>query len=103
LLQLIAHFQQRVAEQGLQLMPSNTAIQPLLVGESERTMQISEALAQSGFLIAAIRPPTVPVNSARLRVTLTAAHTRSQVDRLVEALAEVMADEIAARDAEDTQ
>lgn len=91
LLQLIAQFKQRAAEQGLPLMPSNTAIQPLLVGDSQRALQISEGLAQRGFLVAAIRPPTVPANSARLRVTITAAHTQQQIDRLVEALVAVMA------------
>lgn len=85
---LIQRFR-RGAEQlfGAQLMPSQTPIQPLLLAESERAMAASKALREQGILVVAIRPPTVPAGSARLRITLTAAHTEEQVDRLLQALA----------------
>jgi 8-amino-7-oxononanoate synthase len=72
---------------GAQLLPSETPIQPLLLGEAERALAASKALREQGILVVAIRPPTVPAGSARLRITLTAAHTERQVDRLLQALA----------------
>jgi len=83
---LIARFRAGAAELGLKLMPSETAIQPLLVGESVAALKLADALRQQGILAVAIRPPTVPAGSARLRLTLTATHTEAQVDRLLDAL-----------------
>lgn len=77
----------------VQLMPSMTAIQPLLVGDSGRALALSEALQQRGYLVGAIRPPTVPAGTARLRITLSAAHSEEQVDGLLVALAEVLNEE----------
>ena len=71
---------------GLQLMASASPIQPILIGDSQRAVDISNALLQSGFLVSAIRPPTVPQGGARLRVTLSALHDEPQVDRLLDAL-----------------
>jgi 8-amino-7-oxononanoate synthase len=71
---------------GLPTSRSLTPIQPLQVGTAERAVQLSEALAQEGFWVAAIRPPTVPAGSARLRITLSAAHRESDVDALAESL-----------------
>ncbi len=85
---LIARFRQGAAEIGLTLMDSPTPIQPILVGDSERAMQLSAMLKARGLLVGAIRPPTVPAGSARLRVTFSAAHTQAQLDRLLQALAE---------------
>jgi 8-amino-7-oxononanoate synthase len=68
-------------------MDSSSAIQPLLVGEARRALDLSEKLRQQGLLIGAIRPPTVPVGTSRLRVTLSAGHSEAQVDRLLERLA----------------
>jgi 8-amino-7-oxononanoate synthase len=87
---LISFFKQRAQQLGLSLMPSQTAIQPLLVGDSEKALAISDALLEKGFLVSAIRPPTVAVGSARLRITLSAAHDEEQVENLLIALAEVM-------------
>jgi len=83
---LIARFRNGAAERGLKLMDSTTPIQPLLIGESAAALRYSEALQQQGILAAAIRPPTVPAGSARLRLTLTAGHSEAQVDRLLDAL-----------------
>lgn len=70
----------------LPVLPSATPIQPLLVGSSARALAISEHLRQQGFLVVAIRPPTVPAGQARLRITLTAAHQAEHITQLVEAL-----------------
>ncbi len=87
---VISYFKQGAEAHNLELMPSATAIQPLLIGDSEKALLISEALAEKGFLISAIRPPTVAANSARLRITLSAGHSRQQIDLLLSALVEVM-------------
>lgn len=85
---LIARFRQGAAEIGLSLMDSPTPIQPILVGDSARALKLSALLKARGLLVGAIRPPTVPAGSARLRVTLSAAHSDAQLERLLDALAE---------------
>src|SRR5690606_9255292 len=85
---LITRFRAGAAEIGLSLMDSATPIQPILVGDSERAVRLSALLRERGLLVGAIRPPTVPVGSARLRVTLSAAHGEAQLERLLDALAE---------------
>lgn len=91
--QLIAHWRRsagRLIERregcGWQLAPSTTAIQPLIVGANATCLRLSEALEARGLWVPAIRPPTVPPGTARLRVTLSASHQASDVDRLVQAL-----------------
>ncbi len=86
---LIAHFRQRATEAKLPLSNSQTAMQPLIVGDSERAIALSEALLKQGVLVSAIRPPTVPKGTARLRVTLCATHTKAHVDRLLDLLVEL--------------
>jgi 8-amino-7-oxononanoate synthase len=71
---------------GLQLMVSASPIQPIVIGDSQQAVDISNALLQAGFLVSAIRPPTVPQGGARLRVTLSALHDEQQVDWLLDAL-----------------
>ncbi|NHN78750.1 8-amino-7-oxononanoate synthase [Azotobacter chroococcum] len=88
---LIARFRAGAAELGLTLMDSPTPIQPLLIGDSARAMDFSRLLRERGLLVGAIRPPTVPAGTARLRVTLSAAHSEAQVDRLLAALGECQA------------
>ncbi|WP_420589949.1 8-amino-7-oxononanoate synthase [Bacterioplanoides sp.] len=88
--QHIEYFRQQAEKQALPLMPSESAIQPLLIGDADKAMTISEQLKQRGLWVSAIRPPTVPAGSARLRITLTAGHSREQIDLLLKALAEVM-------------
>ncbi len=72
---------------GLQLLPSDTPIQPLVCGDDATAMAMAAALERMGCWVAPIRPPTVPEGSARLRITLSAVHVDADVDRLVEALA----------------
>ncbi len=82
---LIQQFQAGATQLGLQLMPSDTPIQPIVLGSSQKAMRMSEQLSQRGLLVSPIRPPTVPHGSARLRVTLTAAHEPLHVEQLLEA------------------
>lgn len=87
LVELIAAFRDGARRNGLELMPSETPIQPLLCGDEATVMALGAALEQSGFLVGAIRPPTVPEGKARLRITLSALHTLEQVKALVDATA----------------
>ncbi len=94
--ELRAHLKQRVAQlrNGLadlpwKLMPSDTAIQPLLIGDNQQALKMSEGLRERGIWVAAIRPPTVPQGTARLRITLSAAHSEEDVNQLIGALHEL--------------
>jgi 8-amino-7-oxononanoate synthase len=84
---LIARFREGAARAGFQLLPSTTPIQPLVIGDDHDALALAAALETRGYWIAAIRPPTVPEGSARLRITLSAAHTEADVDGLLGALA----------------
>lgn len=86
---LVQRFRTGAEQLGLRLMDSITPIQPVVVGEAGAAVRLSEQLLERGLLVPAIRPPTVPKGTARLRVTLSAAHTEAQVDRLLEALGAV--------------
>ncbi|MEX0730311.1 MAG: 8-amino-7-oxononanoate synthase [Aquisalimonadaceae bacterium] len=83
---LIERFRHGARSLGLRLMPSASPIQPLLIGEAADATAASQALEERGILVTAIRPPTVPAGSARLRITLSAAHEQGHVDRLLDAL-----------------
>jgi 8-amino-7-oxononanoate synthase len=85
--ELVRHFRSGAAELGLPLTPSETPIQPLLVGGAGAALALSAALRDQGVLVTAIRPPTVAKGAARLRITLSARHERAQLDRLLETLA----------------
>jgi 8-amino-7-oxononanoate synthase len=74
---------------GLRLSGSSTPIQPVVLGSAERVLAASRALRRQGILVPSIRPPTVPANTARLRITFSAAHEPEQVDRLLEALSHI--------------
>jgi len=87
---LIKQFRKGCEELGLALMDSPTPIQPIVIGESEKAMKISQSLENDGIFISAIRPPTVPQGSARLRVTLSASHSEAQVNRLLRSLEKVV-------------
>ena len=89
LVQLTAALKREVQSLCWKLLPSDTAIQPLLIGESETALQISEALRACGILVPAIRPPTVPQGASRLRISLSATHTMEDVARLGAALREL--------------
>ena len=86
---LIVQLRKGLSDLPWSLMSSETAIQPLLIGENQAALKLSEGLRERGIWVAAIRPPTVPQGTARLRITLSAAHTAADVQRLVEALHEL--------------
>jgi 8-amino-7-oxononanoate synthase len=88
---LIARFRAGIAARALPPSQSMTAIQPVLVPGAARCVAASEALLQRGFWVSAIRHPTVPAGTERLRVTLSAGHTEAQVDGLLDALHESIA------------
>jgi len=88
---LVERFRAGAGQLGLRMMASTMPIQPLLVGEAADALRLSAALRARDILVTAIRPPTVPAGTARLRITFSAAHTEQQVDRLLEALEQVFA------------
>jgi 8-amino-7-oxononanoate synthase len=86
---LVARLRNGLADLPWKLMPSETAIQPLLIGDNQQALKLSDDLRERGIWVAAIRPPTVPQGTARLRITLSAAHTEADVDQLIVAMHEL--------------
>ncbi|MGH9576961.1 MAG: aminotransferase class I/II-fold pyridoxal phosphate-dependent enzyme, partial [Terriglobales bacterium] len=86
---LIALLRERLKPGRWRLAPSPTAIQPLVIGGNDEAVAASEHLARNGLLVPAIRPPTVPRGTARLRISLSAAHAVEDVERLAAALNEI--------------
>lgn len=91
LAQHIAQLKQGLQSLPWKLLPSNTPIQPLLIGDSAEAVRISQGLRERGILVPAIRPPTVPQGMARLRISLSAAHQPQDIARLTDALRELAA------------
>ena len=87
----IARLRQGAAQLGLRLLPSETPIQPLLLGDAHSALAWSQALELAGIHVPAIRPPTVPSGRSRLRIALSAAHLPAHVDRLLDALSGLQA------------
>jgi len=82
----IALFKQLCADANIPVMPSDTAIQPVVLGSAENALNAQAKLKEQGIWLTAIRPPTVPHNTARLRITITAAHIHDDIEKLVKAL-----------------
>ncbi len=82
----IAQFRAGAGDLPFTLMPSHSAIQPLIVGDNAAALRVALRLRERGFWVSAIRPPTVPPGSARLRITLTSSHTDDDIARLLAAL-----------------
>jgi 8-amino-7-oxononanoate synthase len=89
LVQLIACLKGELQSLRWKLLPSSTPIQPLIIGEADAALEVSEALRAKNILVPAIRPPTVPPGSARLRLSLSALHSIEDVARLGAALKEL--------------
>jgi 8-amino-7-oxononanoate synthase len=87
LFELIDYFRQRMQSLDFALMPSDTAIQPVVVGDNHRAMSLAQTLLEQGIHVVAIRPPPVPAGTARLRITLSANHQKAHIDQLSKALA----------------
>ena len=86
LARLIARLRAGLAGCRWRLADSHTPIQPLMVGANDEALELMDRLAEGGLWVPAIRPPTVPEGTARLRIALSAAHSEADVDRLVQAL-----------------
>jgi len=82
----IQYCQEFAQHYDLPLWPSNSAIQPLMIGDSHQALMVSEQLKAQGIWLSAIRPPTVPVGQARLRITLTALHQKADLALLFQSL-----------------
>ncbi len=89
-LALTRRFRELAGDAGLPLADSTTPIQPVLLGDADAAVRASEILLERGLFVAAIRPPTVPPDTSRLRITLSAAHRDADVDALVAALADIL-------------
>lgn len=89
--ELIQYFQNGCKQAGINLSTSNTPIQPVIVGSAETTLKVSKNLMQAGILVPAIRPPTVPKNTARLRICFSAEHTKQHINQLIVALEQLIA------------
>ena len=89
LTQLVTQLRAQVREERWRLAPSATPIQPLIIGSNQAALDVSEQLAARGLLVPAIRPPTVPAGTARLRISLSAAHEVDDIERLAAALNEL--------------
>ncbi|WBS02939.1 8-amino-7-oxononanoate synthase [Pseudoduganella sp. SL102] len=98
LARLVAQWHDGLRLKGWTALPSRTAIQPVVIGANQATMDAAAALYERGFWVGGIRPPTVPADSARLRVTLSAAHAEAEVARLVDSINEVNAQMERSRD-----
>jgi 8-amino-7-oxononanoate synthase len=88
----VSHFQQKASQLDLKLLPSTTPIQGVIIGDNLKALTLSERLFEQGFMGAAIRPPTVPKGTARLRITLSADHNEAQIEALLVALSASMAE-----------
>jgi 8-amino-7-oxononanoate synthase len=83
---LVLHYKQQAAGPGLNTGESKSHIQPLIIGKAAQVLAASKELYENKILVTAIRPPTVPKNTSRLRISITAKHTKDQIDLLVESL-----------------
>lgn len=88
---LIKQFRQGAQQLGLNLMPSETPIQPVLIGDDKTALAVGQHLEQAGILVGVIRPPTVPKKTARLRITFSASHSEQDVNKLLSALEQAIA------------
>jgi 8-amino-7-oxononanoate synthase len=82
----VARFRAGARQLDLRLLPSHTPIQPLVIGDTRQALAASDFLWERGFWVAAIRPPTVPEGTARLRITLSSTHSSANIDALLSAL-----------------
>lgn len=88
--QLVAHFRNRAKRLSLPIQDSTSPIQPLVLGTAQAALRVSAELRSRGLFVVAIRPPTVPKGSARLRITLSAGHRFEDVDRLLDNLSDIL-------------
>jgi 8-amino-7-oxononanoate synthase len=92
LFELIGEFKRLAKHYSIELSESCTAIQPLIIGDSKKALQIADKLKELGFWVTAIRPPTVPNNTARLRITLTTSHEKQDIKQLITAISTILSE-----------
>ena len=88
--ELIAYFREQAGLKGVPLLASSSPIQPLMIGDPQQAVDLSQGLREQGFLVMAIRPPTVPQGTSRLRITLCAGHSKKDIDALLNSLSELL-------------
>ena len=88
--ELVADYKKLSKKAGMCVGGSDNHIQPLIIGGANEAMQISKALYKKNILVSAIRPPTVPKNTSRLRISITAAHTKNDISLLVKTLSKIL-------------
>lgn len=81
-----AYMKAKLSEAGIPVLPGDTSIIPIVIGDEKRTLAYAEACREDGILLSAIRPPTVPAGTSRIRLTVTAAHTKDELDRAAEVM-----------------
>lgn len=74
----------KLKEAGISSLPGDTSIIPIIMGEEEKAMELAEKCRERGLLLSAIRPPSVPAGTSRIRLTVTAAHRKEEIDKAVE-------------------
>jgi 8-amino-7-oxononanoate synthase len=89
---LVSHFRAGCRQRNIRLIDSDTPIQPVVIGDNDLAVRIAEIMRKQHFLVFAIRSPTVPAGTERLRITLSAAHEESEIDQMLDALANAMDD-----------
>jgi 8-amino-7-oxononanoate synthase len=85
----IAQWRQGLSPSRWRRLDSSTPIQPVIIGDNQATMAVGQALRERGFWVGSVRPPTVPKDTSRLRVTLSAAHSETQLAGLIAAVADI--------------
>ncbi len=85
----IRYLKDKLCSLNFNVIPSASPIIPILIGDADKAVGISKSLYEKGILIPAIRPPTVPANSSRLRMTVMSTHTRKDLDMLIRVLSDV--------------
>ena len=88
--ELIAEYKTLLPQAGINASESNNHIQPLIIGDPKETIEISDQLYQKNILVSAIRPPTVPKGTSRLRISITAAHTTNDINLFVQAITNIL-------------
>ena len=89
---MIDYWHENAQFNELKCLSSSSAIQPIIIGSNEATLKVAEQLRHANIWVPAIRPPTVPINTARLRVTLNADHSQIQVQSLIDRLMQIEKD-----------
>lgn len=81
-----AYMKAKLSEAGIPVLPGDTSILPIVIGDEKQTLAYAKACREDGILLSAIRPPTVPAGTSRIRLTVTAAHTKDELDRAAEVM-----------------